>query len=93
MAGLQPQRVRRRPNGKSLRGRPFEREHLLTGAVWKGGDQHPPNSKDDPSTDHERLCRLLRCLFGDKVLTPHVEKYLAEHDGVDLRAFRECLKK
>jgi murein tripeptide amidase MpaA len=31
--------------GKTLRGRPFTREHLLTAATWRGGDQPPPKSR------------------------------------------------
>ena len=79
-------------HGKSLRARPFDREHLLTGAVWRGGDQPPPTSTTDPGTNHEQICRLLSCLFGERVLTPEFEKYLAGH-GVNLKALRECLKR
>jgi hypothetical protein len=84
-------RFRLLAQGKSLRARPFSREHLLTGAIWKGGDQPPPNSATEPGAAHDRLCRLLGCLFGEKVLTPTFEKNLAER-GVDLRTLRECLK-
>ncbi len=68
-------RFRLLAHGKSLRARPFDREHLLTGAVWRGGDQPPPNSSTDPGADHEQLCRLLSCLFGERVITPAFEKY------------------
>ncbi|HLN64568.1 MAG TPA: vWA domain-containing protein, partial [Symbiobacteriaceae bacterium] len=36
LSGVYPFRVR--VNGSTMRGRAFTREHLLTGAVWKGGD-------------------------------------------------------
>ena len=49
-------------HGKSLRARPFDREHLLTGAVWRGGDQPPPNSTTNPGTQDDDVCRLLQCL-------------------------------
>jgi hypothetical protein len=54
--------VRVLAQGKTLRGRAFTREQLLTGAVWKGGDAPPPTSKDDPGEAKEDLCRLLRCV-------------------------------
>ncbi len=54
-------RFRLLAHGKSLRARPFDREHLLTGAVWHGGDHPPPNSTTDPETGDDPLCRLLSC--------------------------------
>lgn len=49
--------------GRTMRGRPFTREQLLTGAVWRGGDQPPPTSDTDPRGRDERLCQLLLCLL------------------------------
>ncbi|HEX2475382.1 MAG TPA: vWA domain-containing protein, partial [Lacipirellulaceae bacterium] len=46
LSGVYPFRVL--ANGKTLRGRNFTREHLLTGAVWKGGDNPLPTGKDNP---------------------------------------------
>jgi hypothetical protein len=59
-------------DGKTMRGRPFTREHLLTGAVWQGGDNPPPNSKDDPQPPKDELCDLLHCLLSDKVISPEL---------------------
>jgi Mg-chelatase subunit ChlD len=73
--------------GTTLRGRPFTREQTLTGAIWQGGDEPPPTSKDDPRKRDERLCQLLRCLLREGVL----RRYL-EEKGIDMKALEECLK-
>lgn len=91
MAGVY--RVRVLAAGSTMRNRPFTREHLLSGVVWKGGDQRPPNSHDDPDRpdkDKERLCRLLACLLGGGVITPDLERKLAAN-GFNLDALRKCL--
>ena len=59
--GVYPFRVR--AHGSTLQARPFTREHLLSGAVWKRGDLPPPCSKADPNLEHEHVCRLLTCLL------------------------------
>ena len=89
LSGVYPFRVL--ANGKTLRGRDFTREHLLTGAVWKGGDNPPPTGKDDPNEEKERLCSLLSCLLSTKVIQPEFEKRLKEL-GLNLDALRACLK-
>ncbi len=73
-------------NGSTLRKRDFTREQLLTGAVWKGGNDPRPTG-DDPREDRKRLCRLLACLLAEKVLG----KYLA-HKGVDVKVLAKCLR-
>jgi hypothetical protein len=73
--------------GQTLRGRRFTREQTLTGAVWQGGDEPPPSSKDDPRKRDERLCKLLNCLINEKVMG----HYLAEK-GINVKALKECLK-
>jgi hypothetical protein len=50
-----------RAEGRSLRGTPFTRERLLTGAVWHGGDDPFPTGVDDPQVGLV-LCDLARCL-------------------------------
>ncbi|HEX9458231.1 MAG TPA: hypothetical protein VGA84_03750 [Thermoanaerobaculia bacterium] len=45
--------VHLRANGRTMRGRTFTREQLLTGQVWQGGDQ-PPKQSSDP--DGKRIC-------------------------------------
>lgn len=56
--------------GKTMRGQPFTREQMLTGAVWRGGD-HPRPPGDGgrhPSTDGsgQQFCHFLLCLLKDK---------------------------
>ncbi|MEX2264199.1 MAG: S8 family serine peptidase [Bryobacteraceae bacterium] len=89
LSGVYPFRVL--ANGKTLRGRNFSREHLLTGAVWKGGDNPPPTSQDDPNEEKERCCRLLNCLLNGSVIRPEFEKRLQEL-GLDLNALRACIR-
>ena len=76
-------------DGATLRGRHFTREHLLSGAVWVGGDRPPPSGVG-PDADRERLCRLVHCLLDGGALSERLQKRLAEL-GVDLRALRRCL--
>ena len=77
--------------GKTLRGRTFTREQLLTGAVWSGGDNPPPNSNDDPGVHKQDLCKLLSCILNGKVIQPEFERKLKEV-GIDLNALRDCFK-
>jgi hypothetical protein len=89
LSGVYPFRVL--ADGTTLRGRNFTREHLLTGAVWKGGDNPPPTTQDDPREEKERLCRLLSCLLSERVIKPEFEKRLKEL-GLDLDLIRACIK-
>jgi hypothetical protein len=75
----------------TLRGRDVTREHLLTGAVWQGGDNPPPSGKDEPDDEKERLCELLACLVNRNVIKPDLEKRLGEL-GLNLDGVRRCLK-
>jgi hypothetical protein len=87
-------RFRLLANGKSMRGREFTREHLLTGAVWKGGDQPPPSSDPGGGGDgggKDDWCQLLECLLSQEVIRPDMEMRLREF-GLDLGALRACIK-
>lgn len=84
-------RFRVRARGTTLRGLLFTREQELTGAVWKGGDNPPPSSKDDPHEQRERICKFLACLLSRKTVSPELEKRLAEL-GLSLEGVRRCLK-
>jgi hypothetical protein len=75
--------------GQSLRGRAFTREQLLTGAVWRGGDNPPPGGGGRP--DKDQLCKLLSCLLNGKLIRPELEKRLQEW-GIDVDDLRRCLK-
>jgi len=77
--------------GTTLRGRPFTREHLLTGAVWQGGDNPPPTGQPDPGGGRDELCRLIACLLDGQVITPEFEKRLREW-GLNVDALRRCWK-
>jgi hypothetical protein len=79
-------RMRVRANGSTMRNKPFTREQLLTGAVWKGGDNPPPNSGTDTRTRDQEVCRLFECLFGSGIF----KKAAAEHK-IDMGQLRECL--
>jgi len=78
-------------SGSTLRGRPFTREHLLTGTVWKGGDTPPPSSKDDPQVEKDRWCRLWSCVLSEMVIRPRFEAQLKKM-GLDVEALRVCVK-
>jgi hypothetical protein len=80
-----------RASGSTLRGRPFTREQIVTGAVWRGGDDPDPRTPDGGGDGgHGDLCCALKCLFSDAVLTDRAVKRLMEF-GIDVRALRRCL--
>jgi hypothetical protein len=73
-------------SGYSLRGLPFTREHLLTGAVFQGGDT--PVTPGDLDGGHEHLCDLIECLLSER----GVAQFLKER-GIDLSAVLKCLER
>lgn len=77
-------RFRLLAHGATLRGMPFTREHLLTGAVLHRGDQPTPTG--DPAEDSE-LCELINCLLDNGAL----DAFLKEHH-IDPDELRRCLK-
>lgn len=78
-------------SGSTLRGRPFTREQIVTGAVWKGGDDPDPRTPPDGGgVGKDDLCCILKCLFSDAVLTDRAAKRLLEF-GIDVYALRKCL--
>jgi len=80
-----------RANGTTLRGQPFTREQIVTGAVWKGGDQPLPTTTNDPHERDQRLCRLLTCLLSQGNISPELESRLRQL-GINLEGVRKCLK-
>ncbi len=78
-------------SGSTLRARPFTREQIVTGSVYKGGDDPLPTGKDDPTDQDERLCRFLACLLSANTISPDLEKRLKEM-GLNLVSIRQCLK-
>jgi len=81
-----------RARGKTARGRNFTREHIFTGAVWKGGNDPFPTTPASPDKSAECLCKLLRCLLSDKVLSDDLRKRLHKQ-GIHLDAIRSCVEK
>ena len=77
-------------SGVTLRGQPFTREHLVTGAVWRGGDQPIPAPTEDDDQDRVEFCKLLECLLSDKTIRPELQKKL-EAWGLDINAIRQCV--
>lgn len=76
-------------SGKTIRGRDFTREQLLTGASWKGGDAPPPHEQD--TRDRDCICHFLKCLLDEKVLGREYPARLKEL-GINLDALRACFK-
>lgn len=75
-----------RGEGRTLRGRRFTREQLVTGSVWNRGDH--PTPLGDGIRDHDkRLCQLLKCLTRDTFAEP------LEELGIDVDELRECIQK
>jgi len=72
--------------GRTFRGLPFTREQLLTGAVWRGGDDKPPSVLDDPHKHDERLCRLMACLLGNKGIIELLRRH-----GIDPEQIKRCV--
>lgn len=68
-------RVTVRAAGTTMRGLPFTREQLMTGAVFQGGDGPFPFGGGDPSGADERLCRLLHCLLGSDGVQRLLKQY------------------
>jgi hypothetical protein len=71
--------------GRTLRGLNFTREQSRTGAVWRGGDNVPPSSTDDPNRNDDRLCTLVACLLRNKSLVELLRKH-----GIDPDELRRC---
>jgi hypothetical protein len=69
------------------------REQIVTGAVYPRGRPAAVHAgrRSDPQQARLDLCRLLRCLIGDRVVSPSSPRSCAA--GVDLDAVRRCLEK
>jgi hypothetical protein len=85
MAGVY--RFRIIAEGRTLRGLSFTREQTLTGAVWKGGNNPPPSSKDDINARDDRFCRLLKCLLQQKGIQEALRKL-----GISPDELSRCLE-
>lgn len=80
-------RLRVLASGKTFRSVPFTREQIVTGSVWRGGDQPPPTGTNDPNREHDRWCRFLHCLLHSGGVAARLEK-----EDIDVKGIEKCLK-
>jgi Common central domain of tyrosinase/von Willebrand factor type A domain len=73
--------------GLTMRGVPFRREQLLSGAAVSGGDNPAPKSDPSSQANNEALCRLLECLLRPEALG----RLLAEHH-IDPGVVQKCVE-
>jgi hypothetical protein len=73
-------------SGITMRGAPFTREQLVSGAVVPGGDQPFPKTDPGAMGGDEALCQLLHCLLRPEALG----RWLAEQK-LDLAVLEKCL--
>lgn len=80
-------------SGRSTRGHAFTREYLLTAVVGHPSHEPPGGgpSNGDGSGDGSDLCDILRCLFGEQVLSDRYLRHL-EEKGIDVVRLRKCLE-
>jgi hypothetical protein len=74
--------------GITLRGVPFMREQLLSGAVVIGGDNPPPTTGPSAQAQDKQLCELLECLLGPQALGRLLTEY-----KIDANAVRACVER
>src|SRR5262249_4789287 len=72
-------------SGASLRGLPFTREQILSGAVVLGGDNPSPTS--GPPAHDKQLCDLLECLIRPEAFG----RFLIERQ-VDINGIQRCIE-
>ena len=72
--------------GKTRRANPFSREHLLTAAVFRGGDAPLPGDDDLGGGDAD-WCEFVRCVLSQDGIGK-----LLDHYGIDPGALRKCLE-
>lgn len=81
-------RFRLMASGVTMRGVPFTREQMLSGAVVAGADNPPPLLIPSNQGQDEELCRLFECLLEPRALGT----FLAEHK-IDPNAVRSCVER
>lgn len=74
-------------SGITMRGLPFTREQLLSGAVMPGGDNPFPTSGPSTRGQDEALCRLLQCLLRPEAFG----RLLTEHH-IDPNSLQKCVE-
>jgi hypothetical protein len=89
LAGMQGvYRFRAVASGTTLRGVPFTREQLLSGATVIGGDNPPPTPGPSNKTCDRQLCDLLECLLGPQALGG-----LLTESKINPNAVRACVER
>lgn len=74
-------------SGGTMRGLPFTREQLLSGAVVPGGNNPFPTSGPSTRGQDEALCQLLQCLLRPEAFG----RLLVEHH-VDPNSLQKCVE-
>ena len=80
-------RFRAIASGYTMRGVPFTREQLLSGAVVLGGDNPAPTSDPSTHTRDAQLCDLFECLLRPEALG----NFLMEHH-IDAKTLQRCVE-
>lgn len=80
-------RVRLVAEGGTMRGHPFTREQLLSGAVFPGGDNPFPTGDPSGHDGTKAVCYLLECLLEQDGML----RWLKEH-GIERDELRRCLR-
>jgi len=75
-------------SGLTMRGLPFTREQLCSGAVVPGGDHPFPRTGPSPRGADEALCELLRCLVSQEGLRQSIA---GQH--VDWGTLEKCVER
>ncbi|WP_456826718.1 S8 family serine peptidase [Cellulomonas sp. P5_E12] len=75
--------------GSTSRRMPFTRQQVVTGAVWRGGNDPDPTTDDPgrPGTGTDDVCHLLRCAA--RAMSPELRKQL-EESGFSVDTFLKC---
>ena len=75
--------------GVTMRRQPFTREQIVTGHVWRGGNEPPPRGA---AKSGDSFCRWVRCLLKSGLVTPELVKRV-QASGIDLEAVeRGCAR-
>jgi hypothetical protein len=76
--------------GFTSRNVPFTREQVVTAAVWKGGDNPPSSTSNNPNRNpvSEAICKLLHCVSHN---ISNQAKERLQKEGFDINGLSKCL--
>lgn len=75
-------------HGSTSRGMPFTRQQVVTGAVWRGGDEPAPTSDGRPGEGTKgTLCHFLHCAA--RSISPELRERL-EEEGLSIDNLLKC---